>query len=114
MRGLCTHLEALLLAAVRSLLGHNADALVSQHLDAEHRDPASVDKPHGLHSQHSGDDVICVVFPPTEHKYRQNVTENDEIFIFFSPDCHEPISAAADKHQSPGSQEAQEPSLHVV
>ena len=68
MRGLCSHLEALLLAAVWSLLRHNADALVSQHLDAEHRDPASVDKPHRLHSQHSGDDVICVVFPPTKHR----------------------------------------------
>ena len=44
------------------------------------------------------------------------MTENDEIFILVSvsPDCHEPVSAAADKYESPGSQEAQEPRPHVV
>ena len=53
----------LFLGAVGSLLGDDADALVAQDADAEHRDPAAVDKLHRFDGQDGCDDVVRVVLP---------------------------------------------------
>lgn len=62
----------LLLAAVGSLLRHDADPLVPQHPHREHGDAAAVYKLHRLDSQHSGDYIVHVVLA-ADHRH-QTVT----------------------------------------
>jgi hypothetical protein len=57
-----THpLETLLLGAVRPLLSYDHNTLISQHMDGENGNAATVDEFHGLNGQNSGNDVISVV-----------------------------------------------------
>jgi len=87
-------LEALFFRGIWPLLSHNHNSFISEHLHRKHSNSATIDKLHGLNSEHRRNQIIRIM--PS------------------APNLNQTIFAAAHKHKSTRSQKSKQSTSHEL